>query len=57
MQVGNTRTLEEMLLVIKKEKEKYKDRFAADINEIRDQNKVLLSKNDELSKNNRELQK
>lgn len=57
LQTGNTRTLEEMLLTIRKEKEKYKDKFAADINEIRDQNKTLLDKNDELSKNNKDLQK
>lgn len=57
LQTGNTRTLEEMLLVIKKEKEKYKDKFAADINDIREQNKTLLDKNNQLAENNQELQK
>jgi len=46
-----------MLLTIKREKEKYKDKFASDINEIRDQNRALLDRNDELSKNNKDLQK
>lgn len=57
LQVGNTRTLEEMLLIIKKEKERYKDKFAADINDIREQNKSLLDKNNQLAENNQELQK
>lgn len=57
LQSGNTRTLEEMLLTIKREKEKYKDKFASDITEIRDQNRALLDRNDELSKNNKDLQK
>lgn len=55
-QIGNTKTLEEMLYVIRKQKEKYKQKFAADINEIRDQNKTLLDKNNELSETNKSLQ-
>lgn len=57
LQQKSSRPLEELLNVIKKEKEKYKERFAADINEIRDQNKALLTKNDELANNNLILQK
>jgi hypothetical protein len=57
LQTGNTRTLEELLYVIRKEKEKYKDKFAADINEIRDQNKDLLTRNNQLAENNLALQK
>jgi molybdopterin converting factor small subunit len=56
MQVGNTRTLEELLYTIKKQKEKYKDKFATDINEIRDQNKDLITKNNELAESNQALQ-
>jgi hypothetical protein len=36
IQSGNGRTLEEMLSVIRKQKDKYKQKFASDINEIRD---------------------
>lgn len=57
LQTGNTRTLEELLLVIKQQKEKYKDEFASDINEIRDQNKTLIDKNNQLVENNQNLQK
>jgi hypothetical protein len=57
IQNGNTRTLEEMLYVIRSQKEKYKDKFATDINEIRDQNKELLIKNNQLAENNQVLQK
>lgn len=57
IQTGNTRTLEEMLYVIRNQKEKYKDKFASDINEIRDQNKTLLDRNNELAENNQLLQK
>jgi CRISPR-associated protein (TIGR02584 family) len=57
LQVGNTRTLEEMLYIIRTQKEKYKDKFAKDINEIRDQNKDLLSKNNQLAESNNALQK
>lgn len=57
MQTGNTRTLEEMLYTIRSQKEKYKDKFATDINEIRDQNKTLLDRNNQLAENNLALQK
>lgn len=57
LQTGNTRTLEEMLYVIRSQKEKYKDKFASDINEIRDQNKNLLDKNNQLAESNQALQK
>jgi molybdopterin converting factor small subunit len=57
MQTGNTRTLEEMLYVIRQQKEKYKDKFATDINEIRDQNKTLLDRNNQLAESNLALQK
>jgi hypothetical protein len=57
IQTGNTRTLEEMLYVIRTQKEKYKDKFATDINEIRDQNRDLLNKNNELAESNQALQK
>jgi molybdopterin converting factor small subunit len=57
LQTGNTRTLEELLYVIRSQKEKYKDKFATDINEIRDQNKALLDTNNKLAENNQLLQK
>jgi hypothetical protein len=57
LQTGNTRTLEEMLYIIRSQKEKYKDKFATDINEIRDQNKTLIDKNNELAESNQALQK
>jgi hypothetical protein len=57
IQTGNTRTLEEMLYTIRKQKDKYKEKFATDINEIRDQNKDLVSKNNQLAEANQSLQK
>jgi hypothetical protein len=57
LQTGNTRTLEEMLYIIRKQKEKYREKFATDINEIRDQNKDLVNKNNQLAENNLALQK
>jgi regulator of replication initiation timing len=57
LQTGNTRTLEELLYVIRSQKEKYKDKFATDINEIRDQNKSLLDTNNKLAESNQALQK
>jgi hypothetical protein len=57
LQTGNTRTLEEMLYVIRAQKDKYKDKFATDINEIRDQNKNLLDRNNQLAESNQALQK
>lgn len=56
LQTGNTRTLEEMLKTIKTKKEQYKQKFANDINEIRDQNKELLNRNNQLAENNLRLQ-
>lgn len=53
---GKQRTLEELLLVIRKRKDKYKERFAEDINDIREQNKTLLDRNNELADNNEKLQ-
>lgn len=53
---GNTRTLEEMLFTIRSKKDQYKQKFAKDINEIRDQNKELLERNNTLAANNIELQ-
>jgi hypothetical protein len=57
IQTGNTRTLEEMLYTIRKQKDKYKEKFATDINEIRDQNKDLVNKNNQLAEANQSLQK
>jgi molybdopterin converting factor small subunit len=57
LQTGNTRTLEELLYVIRAQKDKYKDKFATDINEIRDQNKNLLDRNNQLAESNQALQK
>jgi FtsZ-binding cell division protein ZapB len=56
IQTGNVKTLEEMLFTIKQKKEQYKQKFAEDINEIRDQNKNLLDRNNELAHNNQVLQ-
>jgi hypothetical protein len=57
LQVNGGRSLEELLFTIKRQKENYKSKFANDINEIRDQNKELISKNNQLADNNAELQK
>lgn len=57
LQVNGGRSLEEMLFTIRKQKENYKTKFANDINEIRDQNKELISRNNQLADNNAELQK
>jgi uncharacterized membrane protein len=48
---------EEVLLVIRKKKEEYKNKFAENLNEIRDQNANLAHQNNELAKTNQELQK
>jgi transposase-like protein len=48
---------EQILAIIKKKKEEYKNHFAENISEIRDQNNNLALKNDELAKTNLELQK
>ena len=54
---GRIKTLEELLGVIRKRKEQYKSRFADDITEIREQNKSLVDKNNELAQSNADLQK
>ena len=56
LQTGNTRTLEEMLNTIRTKKDQYRQKFAKDINEIRDQNKELLNRNNQLAENNMKLQ-
>jgi regulator of replication initiation timing len=56
MQTGNTRTLEELLHEIRRQKDKYKEKFAEDINQIRDQNRVLTDQNNALAISNQELQ-
>lgn len=56
IQTGNVQTLEEMLFTIRQKKEQYKQKFAEDINEIRDQNKNLVEKNNKLAENNQLLQ-
>jgi hypothetical protein len=57
IQTGRGRTLEEMLGVIRKKKDQYKSKFAEDISEIKEANKDLLDKNNELAMNNATLQK
>jgi ATP-dependent Lon protease len=56
IQTGNAQTLEEMLFTIRQKKEQYKQKFAEDINEIRDQNKNLVDKNNKLAESNLMLQ-
>jgi ATP-dependent Lon protease len=56
IQTANVQTLEEMLFTIRQKKEQYKQKFAEDINEIRDQNKNLVEKNNKLAENNQLLQ-
>jgi FtsZ-binding cell division protein ZapB len=56
IQTGNVKTLEEMLFTIRQKKEQYKQKFAEDINEIRDQNKNLVDKNNKLAESNLALQ-
>jgi molybdopterin converting factor small subunit len=56
MQTGNVRTLEELLYEVRRQKDKYKERFAEDINQIRDQNKHLTDQNNALALSNQELQ-
>jgi FtsZ-binding cell division protein ZapB len=45
-----------MLFTIRQKKEQYKQKFAEDINEIRDQNRNLVEKNNQLAENNQALQ-
>jgi predicted nuclease with TOPRIM domain len=56
IQSGNVQTLEEMLFTIRQKKEQYRQKFAEDINEIRDQNKTLVEQNNQLAENNQALQ-
>jgi molybdopterin converting factor small subunit len=56
MQSGNTRTLEELLYEVRRQKDRYKEKFAEDINQIRDQNKQLTDQNNALALSNQELQ-
>jgi regulator of replication initiation timing len=56
IQTDNAKTLEEMLFTIRQKKEHYKQKFAEDINEIRDQNKDLVARNNQLAQNNQNLQ-
>jgi hypothetical protein len=56
LQTENARTLEEMLFTIRQKKEQYRQKFADDINEIRDQNKNLVETNNKLAENNLALQ-
>jgi FtsZ-binding cell division protein ZapB len=56
IQTGNAKTLEEMLFTIRQKKDQYRQKFAEDINEIRDQNKNLVEKNNQLAENNQILQ-
>lgn len=51
------KTPETILAIIKKKKDEYKNRFAEDISEIREQNSNLATRNEELAKTNSELQK
>lgn len=57
IQTENAKTLEELLGIIRKRKEQYKSKFAEDISEIREQNKNLVDKNNELAESNAALQK
>jgi hypothetical protein len=56
LQTGNVKTLEEMLFTIRQKKDQYKQKFAEDINEIRDQNRNLVEKNNQPAENNQALQ-
>jgi predicted nuclease with TOPRIM domain len=56
VQTGNAKTLEEILFTIRQKKEQYKQKFAEDINEIRDQNRTLVDRNNQLAQNNQLLQ-
>lgn len=53
---NNQRTMEELLLTIRNKKDQYRNKFADDVAEIRNQNKSLADKNAELAKSNSELQ-
>ena len=50
------KTPEKILALIRSKKEQYKSKFANDISDIKSQNQLLVSKNDELEKANLSLQ-
>jgi hypothetical protein len=50
-------TPERILNVIKNKREEYKNKFAANLNEIKESNRTLVDKNEELAKINESLQK
>jgi transketolase len=56
LQSNGGRSLEELLFTIRKQKDAYKSKFTKDINEIRDQNKQLLTNNNKLAEDNILLQ-
>lgn len=56
VQVNGGRSAEELLFVIRQERENYKNKFSEDINQIRDQNKTLLESNNKLAQDNLALQ-
>jgi hypothetical protein len=51
------KSTEQLLAVIRQKKEDYKNKFAENISEIREQNSNLAQQNDALAKTNLELQK
>ena len=48
-------TVEKVVATIKEKKEKYRESLANDISTIKEQNQELITKNEELAKNNQEL--
>ena len=48
-------TVEKVVATIKDKKEKYRENLTNDISTIKEQNKELITKNEELAKNNQEL--
>jgi transketolase len=56
LQTTGGRSAEELLFIIRKQKDAYKTKFAKDINDIRDQNKQLLNNNNRLAEDNILLQ-
>jgi hypothetical protein len=50
------KTPERILGLIREKKEQYKNQFAANLNEIKENNKSLVSKNNELAEVNKKLQ-
>jgi transketolase len=56
LQTTGGRSAEELLYTIRRQKEAYKSKFTKDINEIRDQNKQLMTNNNKLAEDNILLQ-